>query len=491
MVIDKAQRQLQQLFFHQLIEKQLLSPLGLMLIMGFMLFPTLVAFYFGVKGIIGLLALVVVIPMVWFTVSNLEFGMLLTILCSFFVNFLRKFSTVPFGTALDALLILLLISLLIRQLLQKDYKFATHPMSVMIYLWIAYNVLQALNPYSPSLAGWVYSVRSLAIWQIIYFVAFYSFSSLQSVYRFLILIIVLSFLSALYGLKQEYIGFTAQEMNWLYADPLRYRLFFTWSRLRIFSLFSDPTSFGMSMAYTSLLCFILATGRYTWLARILLILAAATMLLALGYTGSRTPVIMLVAGIVFYMLMTLNVKTIFIGGIIVVIGAGFMLKSTSNPVIYRLQSAFSPQEDSSMKLRLRNQAFIQPYIQSHPIGAGLGTIGLWGKRFNSNSWLATFAPDSAYVRVAVEAGWIGLIIYLMLFFVALYAAIHYYFRVKDPTIKLIYLGLASVIFLITLANYPQEAAYMLPTNLVLNVILALIVRLKDFDVNYQQPIKGN
>ncbi|NJK83312.1 MAG: hypothetical protein HC912_05325 [Saprospiraceae bacterium] len=104
---------------------------------------------------------------------------------------------------------------------------------------------------------------------------------------------------------------------------------------------------------------------------------------------------------------------------LVVIGTGFMLKSTSNPVIFRLQSAFSPQDDSSMQLRLRNQAYIQPFIQSHPFGTGLGSVGIWGKRFNTNSWLAGFAPDSAYVRVAVECGWVGLIIYLSMFFTAL------------------------------------------------------------------------
>lgn len=484
MVITNIQRQVQSFFFNQFIEKQLLSPLGVATMLGVILVVLAASLWLGVKGLFVLLGILVALPLVWLTLSNLEFGMLLTVGCSFFVNFLRKYSTVPFGTALDGLLVLLFISLTIKQLQKRDFRFATHPMSVMVYIWIVYNLLQALNPYAPSIAGWAYSVRSLAIWQILYFVAFYSFTSLSSVYRFLGVIILLTFLSALYGLKQEYIGFTSQEMSWLYADPLRYRLFFTWSRLRIFSLFSDPTSFGMAMAYTSMLCLVLATGNFKPLFRLFLVAAAAVMLLALGYTGSRTPVIMIFAGVIFYVLLTLKPQTILIGLFLGLVGAGFMLKSTSNPVIYRLQSAFNPQDDSSMQLRLRNQAFIQPFIQSHPIGAGLGTIGLWGKRFNPNSWLATFAPDSAYVRVAVEAGWVGLLIYLSLFFVALYTAVHYYFRVKDPTIKLIYLALALVTFLITLANYPQEAAYMLPTNLVLNAIFALIVRLKDFDPQY-------
>ncbi|MCP6423416.1 hypothetical protein NL463_29335, partial [Klebsiella pneumoniae] len=64
-----------------------------------------------------------------------------------------------------------------------------------------------------------------------------------------------------------------------------------------------------------------------------------------------------------------------------------------------------------------NQKRIQPYILSHPIGGGLGATGVWGVRFAPYSFLANFPPDSGYVRVAVELGWIGLGIFCTLMFV--------------------------------------------------------------------------
>lgn len=475
---------LQQWLYQQLAARYLRSPVGLLLLIGIIGIVAIIVSALGLKGGLALFGMIVGAPILVACFFNLELGIMLTIVCSFFVTFFRKFSTIPFGTALDGLLLLLLGGLLYRLVKERNFKFATHPISLMIYIWIFYNLLQVINPLSPSITGWLYAVRSLALWLIIYFVAFHSINSLRFIKRFLVLTTALMLLSALYGLKQEYLGFSAQEMTWLQADPLRYQLYFTWSRLRVFSLFADPTSFGIAMAYWGVFCLILATAKFSTWKRIALVVAAFPMFLSMAYTGSRTPILMVAVGAVFYVLMNLNPKTIAIGVVLAMIGGVFVLKSTSNPVIFRIQSAFSPQDDSSMQLRLKNQNFIQPYIQSHPMGAGLATIGVWGRRFNANSWLADFAPDSAYVRVAVECGWIGLIIYLAMFLIALWYSVHYFFRVKDPTIKIIYLGLTNVIFLIAVANYPQEAAYMLPTNLVFNVILAIVVRLKDFDENY-------
>ncbi|MEL6717808.1 MAG: O-antigen ligase family protein [Bacteroidota bacterium] len=472
--------------YQQLVIRQLNSPLGYLLLLVIVAVVAALVALSGLKGGIALFGVLIGIPVLIKCFFDLEFGTLLTLTCSFFITFLRKFSDIPFGTALDALLLLLLAGLIYRLVKERNFKFATHPISIAIYIWIFYNLLQVINPSAPSIKGWAYAVRSLALWLIIYFVAFHAITSLRFIKRFLILTTALMFLSALYGLKQEYLGFSSQEMAWLQADPLRYQLYFTWSRLRVFSLFADPTSFGIAMAYWGVFCLIMALGKFKMWKRLALIFAAVLMFLSMAYTGSRTPVLMVAIGAVFYVLMNLKLETIIVGVFLVMVGGVFALKSTSNPVIFRIQSAFKPQDDSSMQLRLKNQMFIQPYIQSHPMGAGLATIGVWGRRFNPNSWLADFAPDSAYVRVAVECGWIGLIIYLALFFVALRTVIRYYYRVKDPNIKLIYLGLANVIFLITIANYPQEAAYMLPTNLVFNVILAIIVRLKDFDVAYKE-----
>jgi O-antigen ligase len=205
------------------------------------------------------------------------------------------------------------------------------------------------------------------------------------------------------------------------------------------------------------------------------------------YTGTRTAFAVFPVGVVFYVLITLTRKVLIGGAIFLVLGSLFMMKSTGNPIVFRIQSAFKFSKDESMQVRFENQKFIQPFIQSHPIGVGLGSTGVWGKRFTPDSWLASFPHDSGYVRIAVEQGWIGLLIYLSLLFFVLKTGLHYYIRVKDPTIKHFYLGILAVIFTLTVASYPQEIIVHLPSSLIFYIFLAALVKLKDFDPAFSSP----
>lgn len=469
----------------QTIFQKLDNPLGYSLLGGIALFVAGVFAFLGIKVGILLLGVVLGIPVLILCITNLEFGLLFTVFFSLFVEFANKFTSFPAGTALDGLLVILLSGLTIRVLQERNFKFASHPISLFLLLWIYYNLMQFFNPIAPSRIAWIYTVRTLATWTILYFIACYVFSNLRAIKRGWMVIIGVSILAALYALKQEHIGFSNSEMAWLYSDPLRFQLIFTWSRLRVFSFYSDPTSFGILMATIGLFCLILATGPLSWWKRLFLVGSALLMFLGMSYAGSRTPFILIPAGILFFTIMTFRKEVLLATAFMIVLGTGFVMKSTSNPVIFRIQSAFRPMEDSSMQLRLKNQERIQPFIQSHPFGSGLGSVGLWGQRFSPGTWLAGFAPDSGFVRVAVEAGWVGLIINMLLLFVAMYYAIYYYFRVQDPMIKTLYLALANILFVLSLANYPQEAISMLPMNPIFNLTLAGVVRLKDFDPNFK------
>ena len=178
--------------------------------------------------------------------------------------------------------------------------------------------------------------------------------------------------------------------------------------------------------------------------------------------------------------------------VFLVFGTVLVMKGgNNNAVLYRVQSAFKPGEDASVQIRYYNQQRIRPHIYAHPIGFGPGSTGLWARRFTPDSFLAKFAHDSYYVRLAVEEGWIGLAIYMIFLFTVMRQALYYYLRVRNPTIKSLYLSLLTAIFLLAVANYPQEAIVQLPTSLVTYVFFAAIVRLKDFDEHYQNVVNAD
>lgn len=444
----------------------------------------------GVSTIIigGLVAL----PMVFACMFYHQFGVMFTLIVAFLVQFVGKITNAPIGTSLDGLLLLMIAGILISQVVKKDWSFAKDPISSLLLFWIYYNIFQALNPSQESKMAWLFTVRSLAILNLLYFIACYAFNSLKRIQQMLNLIVILATVVAVYGLKQEFLGFSSAEKAWIYQDPERFQLFFQWGRMRTFSLFNDAMTFGIMMAYMGLFCLIYATAPMRTLYRGLLVFAAILMFWSSIYTGTRTCFALIPLGFAFYALMTLK-KEVFIGfAVFLAFGAVLVIKGgNSNAVLFRVKSAFEPSEDASVQIRYFNQKRIRPFIYSHPIGYGPGSTGLWARRFTPDSFLAKFAHDSYYVRLAVEEGWIGLGLYMFFLFTVLRRALYFYLRVRDPMIKTLYLSLLTSLFMLAVANYPQEAIVQLPTSLVSYVFFAAIVRLKDFDEYYQSVVNGN
>jgi len=472
--------------FRQWLHKQIVldklnNPLGYAIVVAFALLIALAIANGGMTVGVLLLAAIIGIPMMIGIFVDQNLGIGITVIIAFLIQFLNKYGDYPAGIAMDALVYFMFGAVFIKQIWERDWSFAKHPISNIILVWVIYCFIQALNPIAGSFLAWVFTVRSMAGMLLLYFIACYAFSSLDRIKGMFKFIILLTFLAALYGFKQEFIGFSQTELNWLYADPERFQLIVQWSRFRVFSLFSDPTTFGILMAYMAVFCIILATGPFKLWQRIALSIGALCMVISMGYGGSRTPVVLIPIGMIFFTVITLKKEILIGAGIFFVLGGALMMKGSSNPVLFRIQSAFKPGEDASVQVRLDNQRLIQPYIQRHPFGAGMGATGVWGKRFTPNSWLASFAHDSGFVRIAVEMGWVGLIIYMTFLFKVLQTGIYYYFRVHDPEIKVMYLGMTTICFILTVSSYPQEILVLLPTSIIFYLCVAGIVRLKDFD----------
>lgn len=469
----------------KVVQEKLNNPFGYLLAglgaFGLAFVLSMLPLKFAMLAVGGLIA----IPVIAVCFLDLHIGVNVMLVAGFLLGFVYKYTNAPIGMALDGLLVLMLVGLLARLIKEKDFSFAKSPISIFITAWIYYNLLQVINPWAESKVAWVYTVRTVALLLALYFIACYAFDSYKKILTTVKVILGLAFLSALYSLKQEFIGFTQAELTWLNADEERFMLIFQWGRLRVFSFFSDPTTFGILMGYLSVFTFLLATGPFQVWKRVLLVIAGISMLMGMAYAGSRTPIVMIPLGIIMYVVLTFKKETVLATLLFFMFGTAFVMKSTSSAVVWRIQSAFKGNSSDTMDVREKNQDLVQPYIQTHPIGAGLGSTGYWGKRFTPDSWLASFAHDSLYVRLAVETGWIGLLIYMGLLFTSMKTSIYYYFRVKSPTIKLLYLGLTINVFLLSVASFPQEAITLLPTSIIFYVTLAMIVRLKDFDENFK------
>ncbi|RZK26628.1 MAG: O-antigen ligase domain-containing protein [Flavobacterium sp.] len=442
---------------------------------------------YGVLGIALIVVLTLGVPLAYTVVTFPKFGIISLLAGAYLVMFTGKFSPgAPVGIFMDSLEMLLFFGFFLKHKYDKNWSFIKSPITIMVLIWIGYNFFEVLNPVAASRLAWLYTIRTVAIVTLTYFLFMYHISSVAFIRLILKLWIGLSLFAALYTLKQEYFGFTDFEKNWLSDNPSASGLYFIGGHWRKFSIFSDPVALAYNMVISTLLCITLMFGNISFIKKVMLTICCAVFVMAMLYSGTRGAYILIPAGLAIIFILRLNYKTLLLGAITIIVMLFIIKVPTSNTTLIRFQSAFYPSNDASFNVRKVNQKKIQPFIQSHPIGGGLGSTGTWGIRFSPNSYLASFPPDSGFVRVAVETGWIGLALLCMLLFTILKTGISNYFKINNPELKNYCLAMVAIVFALTIGNFPQEALVQYPINIYFYLVIALIHLTYKFDKKPQE-----
>jgi len=437
---------------------------------------------FGILLILG----IAILPLIYCIVVYPKFGIIILIVMAYMLFVVAQLGVDgPIGTMMDALQVLLLLGVLIKIKKEQNWAIFKSPITIVIFMWLGYNLIEVINPDAASQMAWVYTIRSVAIVALSYFIFMYNIRSVKYIRLLFVIWLILTFIGAAYGFKQEYIGFNSHELAYLNSPGIADLLFID-GHWRKFSIFSDPVAFAYNMVMPSIFIICLVTLPLKLWQKIALGMLALFFLDAMLFSGTRGANVLIPAALILFGILRFN-KKVLIFTIIAGLFLAFLIKvPTSNPNLYRFQTAFKPNNDDSYNLRKRNQKKIQPYIVSHPLGGGLGATGEWGERFAPDSYLAHFPPDSGYIRVAVEDGWIGLLLFCIFMFVIMKTGINNYYKIENPELKAYCLAMTLVIFAYNLANFPQEALVQFPSNILfyleaalINITLRLDIALKE------------
>lgn len=414
---------------------------------------------------------------------------ILTLAVSFFIFYLYRFLGVYFGivdlpvsTLIDGIVFLAFIGMIYQELYtgqKKNWMFLINPVSFVVTLYISYILIQFFNPFQLSRAGWWINIRQLFVLCCCYLITIRFMDNKSNFLQMIVNIwIVFCSITAIYGCTQEWFGFMDMEQKWINFTTVYTGMipFLHQGYMRKFSVFSDPTLFGVITAASSLLCFVLATGPFSNKRRIAYIIGGIVMILGMTYSGTRTAYAMFPVGLLLYFIMTLdNIKKLFILIILVVGFIGLMVAPIyGNRHINRIRSAFIGSEDASLNFRDMKRAASQEYIYSHPIGGGLETTGGFGLKYNKGHELNVRHIDSGFLKIALEIGWVGLLIYMLFFFCILLAGIYLYYRCQDKKVK-VYL-IAIVVFIVSclVSMYTQKVIFQHPLGLFLFSLFAAL-----------------
>ena len=366
---------------------------------------------------------------------------------------------------------------------ESFWKGMRHPINYVLLVYLAYLVLECLNP-NASMLGALFSVRKTAQIVIIYITALSVFQSYKNIKPFFYFWIIASGLCGAYACYQQWVGFPAFELNWINASDVRVAIYkLDNGSFRKFSTVTDPAAFGILMGISALLTIVTVLKAPIKRTKVLFSVALLFQLLGMSFSGTRTAVLTIIAGLCFYIFMTINnVKTllfaIFCG---LVFGFLMLAPIYGNVTLNRFRSAFHYNKDASYEVRNNNRAKIQPYIYAHPIGGGPMTTGTNGLKYNPDHYLAGFPTDSGFLRLALEYGWMGFALACFMFFIILQQGVHAFFNEQVPLARAFLLAAVVALFGNIISQYSQIAIGASPQIYLYNALIAIIVNLSKLE----------
>ena len=434
-----------------------------------------------------LVAVAVVVPFLIALFYSPRLGVI-ALICYCFLFFIlaHEVGGVPFGMAVDGLLVVTWVAVAFNYA-RFEWRNIQNDLCLLGLGWFVLNLLELLNPADASFAGWLQEFRSASLyWFLCVPLAMLVFNTRKDLDLFLVLIIVLSVLGALNGLKQLYVGLSPGEQDFLNENAKTHML---WGKLRVFSFYSDAGQFGASQAHIALIALILALGPFKLWQRALLGAAGLVLVVGMFISGTRGAMFALGTGVMVALLISKNIKVFVLGSVLAV--AGFcVLKYTnigsSNYNVYRMRTALDP-ADPSFNVRLKNQLRLSTYLADHPFGGGVGVIGNSGIKHNPTNPLSSIPPDSYWVKVWAMYGVVGFVIWLgiMLYILGKCCGIVWNIRDKKLRTQLIALtaGAAGSLF----CSYGNEVINFMPSALVVYLSWAFVFRGPQLDSTSSIP----
>jgi putative inorganic carbon (HCO3(-)) transporter len=386
--------------------------------------------------------------------------------------------TVPVTTFIELINVVFFFSLMLKRKLRGITSFV----GILVMCWFVIQLAEVVNPSANSRIASIAAFRAVIMFTLAFFASYSAIRTKADLRIFINGWIAIALIGACYGLYQEVVGLPQWDYDYATITEFRFKLLFTWGRLRKFGFFTSPGEFGQFMVYSGLICLVLAFSlRATLIKRVFLLGSSLFMFSVMMFSGSRTAMILVTVGIFIFAAITLKRSVLIAVAVIAMAGSVLIFKSYSSKTLVVMSTAFKGQEDNSMNVRVMNQQIIREYIKHAPIGFGLGAVGYYGQKYAEGTFLGSFPPDSEYVKIAVESGWIGFIAWLTIQFLIFSWGVNAYFSIGDRELRDYMVVPLVLLFTMIVAQYPQEF-FRAPVLAVLYAfVVALIGKIKTLD----------
>ena len=404
----------------------------------------------------------------------------LLILFNYFIQW-KDFPPIPVPMSLpNEMLQLLLLAIAIIDARQSPhFERAANLMLFALIIWCGYCTLEILNDtcgLGINFGVWYTGARMMAFQLLYTFLVFSIYiSSPEILRRYLIVWACLCLFSAIWTWKQQNIGFTQAEANFLVGS--RTHIIQGGTLIRYFSTFSDASNYGCNAAASAVAFIVFGITTKRKKDRWFFLIVAVIVIKSMFASGTRTAIFCLFAGMAVYIVLSKAVKIAVPAAIASFLFFSFLAFTNianGNQQIRRMRSAFR-KGDASTNVRNINQETMKKYMKDAPWGIGVGMGYENVPANNKYRRMATIAPDSEYVYIWLRTGRIGITIFIITTLIMFGGACYIvFFRLKNPSLRGIGGGICGAFVAIQLGGYGNQVLMQFPNAVMFYGGLAIV-----------------
>jgi len=406
--------------------------------------------------------------------------------CFVVVFFEREIDGFPLNYGVELLYFVVFISIIVNI---NKYKLSVlnNDLCILFTIWFIISFLQLFNPSGASPRGWLHEIRTSGLDSFFLTLSgFLIFKSKKHLNSFLYIIIGLSLLATLDGVKQLHFGLFPGEQNFLLNSPSH----LVWGKIRVFSLYGDAGQFGASQAHLSVICGVLALGPFKIWKRIALFVLSIVFFYGMLISGTRGAFFALLPGIFMAIFLFKNIKVLLLGTLFTLVflgGLKYTHIGSSNYHVFRLRTALNP-EDPSLNVRFTNQERLSKYMKDYPFGGGLGVIGYAGHEYNPGLIFATVEPDSYWVKVWAMYGIVGFTFWFCMMMYIIGKSSGIVWRIKDKGLRVKLIALTAGLTGIIACSYGNEVINAFPSSIIVYFSMVFVFLGPKLDENNDKLI---
>ena len=413
---------------------------------------------------------------------------------SFFAVGLTRLIPLPLGLSVDFILLLSWIILFFKGFNGADWSIKNNSLTYCLAVWMLYCFFELFNPDAESMLAWFYAVRGLALYGIFLVpLIFLVYNKRKDCTTFTNIWFAVSIFLGLYGAKQYWFGLFAFEQAWL--DQGGAVTHVLWGEFtRMFSFSSDANQFGSSQAHAAMVAVIFSFGENRIGRKIFYYITAIVCFYGMVISGTRGAIIIPLVGFAVYLILSRNYKTLILGSVLggvllYIIAFTFVFHNVAP--IRRMRSAFSATEDASFQVRIENRVMLDSYMADKPFGGGIGSAGVWGKRFSLGNFLADFETDGQYVRIYAETGIVGLYLYYIIHIIIIGKMILISWKLNKPKLRNLMIGFTCGTIALMVVNYGAAVTIALPSSVLVLWSMAFVYLSPKWDKDEEYPVFGD